>query len=185
MKLSVTLINDDKILIVYQRIHRNCTFSAVFKSLMYEACGRIVNPAYGSLGLFWTGEWARCQAAVDAVLTGTEINAVEPSDWQARGTRGSEHVLVARDIRHVPRDTDVDKGRGRARFKRTGNVIKPKPRVGSVDSAALWKTGSGEEQGSKEGWESDGEETVEASLMNQDVPNRTGEAEVDLQLTLG
>ncbi|XP_074573434.1 LOB domain-containing protein 40-like [Curcuma longa] len=26
---------------------------AVFRSLLYEACGRIVNPIYGSVGLLW------------------------------------------------------------------------------------------------------------------------------------
>lgn len=150
---------------------------------MYEACGRIVNPAYGCLGLFWTGEWARCQAAVDAVLNGSEIKA----DLQVTaGTHGTKHVFPTHDIRHVSRDTDVDQLRGsRARFKKTGTVIKPKARVGSVDSAALWKPGSGHEQGSKEGWESESEETVEASWMSQGEPNRTGEAEVDLELTLG
>ncbi|XP_061360649.1 LOB domain-containing protein 41-like [Gastrolobium bilobum] len=161
---------------------------AVFKSLMYEACGRIANPAYGSLGLFWTGEWARCQAAVDAVLIGSEINVMEPSVWQLTGTRGSEHVLQARGIRHVSRDTDMDQLKGRARFKRTGNVIRPKARVGSVDSSALWKPVSNDEPGNKGGGcvSSGSDETVEASLMNQ---NRMGEGdaevELDLELTLG
>ncbi|OIW16694.1 hypothetical protein TanjilG_28751 [Lupinus angustifolius] len=158
----------------------------VFKSLMYEACGRIVNPVCGSLGLLWTGEWAHCQAAVDAVLNGSEISAVELSDWQV--TPGIKHVFPAHDIRHVSRDTHVDQLRGeRPRFRGTGNVIKPKAQVGSVDSARLWKLGSGltQEQGNKEGWETESEETVEASLMSRDEPSRTGENKVCWELTLG
>ncbi|OIW02352.1 hypothetical protein TanjilG_11248 [Lupinus angustifolius] len=159
---------------------------AVFKSLMYEACGRIVNPAFGSLGLFWTGEWAQCQAAVDAVLNGSEISAVDLSDWQV--TPGSKHVFPAHDIRHVSRDSHVDQLRGgKPRFKRTGNVIKPKARVGSFDSARLWKPASASSHGlrNKEGWETESDQTVEASLMSQDEPSRTAEANVDLELTLG
>ncbi|KAK7275253.1 hypothetical protein RIF29_16363 [Crotalaria pallida] len=164
---------------------------AVFKSLMYEACGRIVNPAYGSLGLLWTGEWARCQAAVDAVLNGSEISAVEFSDLQV--TPGSKHVFPAHDIRHVSKETNLDQQMGRPQFKKTGNVIKPKARVGPVDSTGLWNSGSGSGSGStsgfmhrnKEGWETESDQTVEANLMNQDELNQTGEAKVDLELTLG
>ncbi|CAL0307980.1 unnamed protein product [Lupinus luteus] len=158
----------------------------VFKSLMYEACGRIVNPVFGALGLLWSGEWAQCQAAVDAVLNGSEISALELSDWQV--TPGSKHVFPAHDIRHVSRDSQVNQLRGeRPRFKRTGNVIRPIARVGSIDSAGLWNLGSGssEEQGNKESWETESDETVEAMLMSQDEPSRTGEAEVCLELTLG
>ncbi|GER29886.1 LOB domain-containing protein [Striga asiatica] len=42
----------------------------ILRSLLYEACGRIINPVYGSAGLMRCGEWHRCQAAVDAVLRG-------------------------------------------------------------------------------------------------------------------
>ncbi|KAM7464337.1 hypothetical protein LguiA_032458 [Lonicera macranthoides] len=36
---------------------------AVFRSLLYDACGRIINPIYGSVGLMWSGNWHHCQAA--------------------------------------------------------------------------------------------------------------------------
>lgn len=42
----------------------------LFRSLLYEACGRIVNPTYGSVGLLWSGNWHICQAAVENVLKG-------------------------------------------------------------------------------------------------------------------
>ncbi|KAH9306686.1 hypothetical protein KI387_011090, partial [Taxus chinensis] len=43
---------------------------ALFRSLLYEACGRILNPTYGSVGLLWSGNWALCQAGVDSILRG-------------------------------------------------------------------------------------------------------------------
>ncbi|GLJ14352.1 hypothetical protein SUGI_0231830 [Cryptomeria japonica] len=41
---------------------------ALFKSLLYEACGRTINPVHGAVGLLWTGKWQICQAAVQKVL---------------------------------------------------------------------------------------------------------------------
>eukprot|EP00270_Netrium_digitus_P018728 TRINITY_DN7176_c0_g1_i2.p1 TRINITY_DN7176_c0_g1~~TRINITY_DN7176_c0_g1_i2.p1 ORF type:complete len:570 (+),score=103.39 TRINITY_DN7176_c0_g1_i2:132-1841(+) len=47
---------------------------AVFQSLLYEACGRTINPVYGAAGLLWCGQWNVCQAAVVAVLKGTPLS---------------------------------------------------------------------------------------------------------------
>lgn len=44
--------------------------SALFQSLLFEACGRTVNPVDGAVGLLSTGNWHVCQAAVDTVLSG-------------------------------------------------------------------------------------------------------------------
>lgn len=44
---------------------------AIFRSLLYEACGRMVNPVHGSVGLAWSGNWAECQAGVDSILRGS------------------------------------------------------------------------------------------------------------------
>nr|CDM81125.1 unnamed protein product [Triticum aestivum] len=63
---------------------------ALFRSLLYEACGRMVNPVYGSVGLLWSGQWEACQAAVEAVLKGRPIVRVT-----------SDAPLAACDIRHV------------------------------------------------------------------------------------
>ncbi|WOL10480.1 hypothetical protein Cni_G19237 [Canna indica] len=41
---------------------------AAFRSLLYEACGRSINPVNGATGLLWTGNWQLCQAAVETVL---------------------------------------------------------------------------------------------------------------------
>ncbi|KAA8545782.1 hypothetical protein F0562_020767 [Nyssa sinensis] len=41
---------------------------ALFQSLLFEACGRTVNPVNGAVGLLWTGNWHVCQSAVETVL---------------------------------------------------------------------------------------------------------------------
>ncbi|KAI5084159.1 hypothetical protein GOP47_0000328 [Adiantum capillus-veneris] len=46
---------------------------ALFQSLLYEACGRTVNPVFGAVGLLWSGNWAACQAAVETVLKGGSL----------------------------------------------------------------------------------------------------------------
>ncbi|CAL4943195.1 unnamed protein product [Urochloa decumbens] len=46
---------------------------ALFRSLLYEACGRTISPVSGAIGLMWTGNWDLCQAAADAVLRGESL----------------------------------------------------------------------------------------------------------------
>lgn len=46
---------------------------ALFQSLLFEACGRTVNPVNGAVGLLWTGNWHVCQAAVETVLRGGTV----------------------------------------------------------------------------------------------------------------
>ncbi|WVZ56720.1 hypothetical protein U9M48_007210 [Paspalum notatum var. saurae] len=107
---------------------------AVFRSLLYEACGRIVNPVYGSVGLLWSGQWQACQAAVEAVLKGDPVVQVDASSDAAAappllGPRAPGAGAVAYDIRHVAKDPDaaaaadllrVARG-GRTRFKRAAS----------------------------------------------------------------
>ncbi|KAF8088902.1 hypothetical protein N665_0527s0021 [Sinapis alba] len=49
---------------------------ALFQSLLYEACGRTVNPVNGAVGLLWTGNWSVCQAAVETVLRGGSLRPI-------------------------------------------------------------------------------------------------------------
>lgn len=49
---------------------------ALFQSLLYEACGRTVNPVNGAVGLLWTGNWHICQAAVETVLRGGSLRPI-------------------------------------------------------------------------------------------------------------
>ncbi|KAF3431866.1 hypothetical protein FNV43_RR26602 [Rhamnella rubrinervis] len=88
---------------------------AIFKSLLYEACGRIVDPIYGSLGLLWSGNWSKCQSAVDAVLSGSPITSTQDP------APDPTVPLNACDIRHVARDsTNLNQVKNRIRFKRNG-----------------------------------------------------------------
>ncbi|KAF5748021.1 hypothetical protein HS088_TW05G00753 [Tripterygium wilfordii] len=99
---------------------------AIFRSLLYEACGRIVNPIYGSVGLLWSGSWELCQAAVEAVLKGAPITPINSE----AAANGNEPPLKAYDIRHVSKDensaasNDLHRVKTRCRVKRA--VIKPK-----------------------------------------------------------
>ena len=45
--------------------------AALFQSLLYEACGRTVDPVYGAVGLLWAGKWHLCQEAVQRVVLTT------------------------------------------------------------------------------------------------------------------
>ncbi|KAJ6738787.1 LOB DOMAIN-CONTAINING PROTEIN 40 [Salix koriyanagi] len=98
---------------------------AIFRSLLYEACGRIVNPIYGSVGLMWSGSWPLCQAAVEAVLKGVPITPINSEI--AANAQGPP--LKAYDIRHVSKDENSaasnDANRVRSRC-RVGRVVKPK-----------------------------------------------------------
>ncbi|KAJ8769379.1 hypothetical protein K2173_002583 [Erythroxylum novogranatense] len=65
---------------------------ALFQSLLFEACGRTVNPVNGAVGLLWTGNWQLCQAAVETVLRGGTLRAMpelmtggSPSDEASEG----------------------------------------------------------------------------------------------------
>lgn len=49
---------------------------ALFQSLLYEACGRTVNPVNGAIGMLWTGNWNVCQAAVETVLRGGSLRPI-------------------------------------------------------------------------------------------------------------
>ncbi|MED6160738.1 hypothetical protein PIB30_054172 [Stylosanthes scabra] len=105
---------------------------AIFRSLLYEACGRIVNPIYGSVGLLWSGSWQLCQLAVEAVLKGAPITPINSEVAESgRGPPFKAH----HDIRHVSKAdnnntaTETNKRvKTRSRVKRSadGDVIKPK-----------------------------------------------------------
>ena len=59
-------------------VGRRCRAAALFQSLLYEACGRTINPVYGSAGLLWSGQWHLCEAAVDSVLRGNALQICSP-----------------------------------------------------------------------------------------------------------
>ncbi|KAL2322819.1 hypothetical protein Fmac_027198 [Flemingia macrophylla] len=79
---------------------------ALFQSLLFEACGRTVNPINGAVGLLWTGNWHVCQAAVDTVLRGgtlapmPELMALDAPPSAAETT--SEAEVACADIWRIP-----------------------------------------------------------------------------------
>ncbi|KAM7516297.1 hypothetical protein LguiA_005880 [Lonicera macranthoides] len=115
---------------------------AIFRSLLYEACGRIVNPIYGSVGLLWSGSWQLCQNAVEAVLKGAPITQITSDTAETN----NGPPLKAYDIRHISKDdnlagsTDLHRVRTRCRFKRS--AAKPK-------ASQVWAA-SGDESGHEE-----------------------------------
>ncbi|GFP97415.1 LOB domain-containing protein 41 [Phtheirospermum japonicum] len=89
---------------------------AIFRSLLYEACGRIVNPIQGSVGLVWSGGWHLCQNAVDAVLSGSPITQIVTT----------ENSNVGDGI--IPESTDLLRART-CRFKRSAKLRQRRARV--------------------------------------------------------
>ncbi|KAE8703869.1 LOB domain-containing protein 41 [Hibiscus syriacus] len=186
----------------------------IFRSLLYEACGRIVNPIYGSVGLLWSGSWQLCEDAVEAVLKGAPITPIATED--AADGRGPP--LQAFDIRHVSKEEnsdDVDRVKNRCRVKRTvkrkGNkkVVEEEIRNAEAKTEPRYCSDEGNRSTSHESSLShlselavmDGEsketesmiseETTPASRLFPEEPEFGGKAsegesgEVGLELTLG
>lgn len=103
---------------------------AIFRSLLHESCGRIVNPVYGSAGLVSTESWQLYQAAVEAVLSGSPITQAPLESM----VENSSQLFKACDIHHVskqkgePVGPDVHKVMNRTRFKRSAAKLKSKPK---------------------------------------------------------
>ncbi|KAD4888396.1 hypothetical protein R6Q59_034571 [Mikania micrantha] len=99
---------------------------AIFRSLLYEACGRIVNPIYGSVGLLWSGSWQLCQNAVEAVLQGSPITQIASDTAETN----NGPPFKAFDIRHISKDensagsNELHRVKTRGRFKRSSAKAK-------------------------------------------------------------
>ncbi|KAA8530568.1 hypothetical protein F0562_005277 [Nyssa sinensis] len=181
---------------------------AIFRSLLYEACGRIVNPIYGSVGLLWSGSWPLCQNAVEAVLKGTPIAQIASEAAECK----SGPPFKAYDIRHVAKDdhsagsNDLHRVRTRCRFKRSAVKAKnSRASVGSADesdhevlnpslshesSLSHQSEGAPNVDGECRETESLGSaETAEASLLcrvePESVTKPDDDGEIELELTLG
>ncbi|KAG0487572.1 hypothetical protein HPP92_009667 [Vanilla planifolia] len=159
---------------------------AIFRSLLYEACGRIVNPIYGSAGLLWSGSWHLCQAAVESVLMGVPIDPIPSNDAAAAPPP------KAYDIRHVKSpDSELNKVRKtRKRFKRSAKARSASPE----SSAHHWCFAVPAKEFKREGsaGSAAGEfdsmfsaESAEVSHVSQCEPCQSDEGEVSLELTLG
>ncbi|KAF5791400.1 putative transcription factor AS2-LOB family [Helianthus annuus] len=116
---------------------------AIFRSLLYEACGRIVNPIYGSVGLLWSGSWQLCQNAVEAILQGHPITQIASDTAETN----NGPPFKAYDIRHISKDensagsNELHRVRTRGRFKRSG---------GKGKASRVWIGSREEESGQNE-----------------------------------
>lgn len=93
-----------------------------------------MDPTYGSVGLLSSGNWTKCQSAVEAVLSGSPIAGTEAP------APNSTLPINACDIRHVARDSrNLNEVRKRGRFKRCGSDASDsgRVRVGQDEPGAL------------------------------------------------
>ncbi|XP_078428487.1 LOB domain-containing protein 40-like [Wolffia australiana] len=160
---------------------------AIFRSLLYEACGRIVNPVYGSVGLISSGRWQLCQEAVEAVLCGRRIACALADNSQNPRPR-SAHKALCYDIRHV---ANRSKTSGKGRFKRSRKLVKGTLSNVATESSVLQSSVDEEENGH---WRSQSRERVpgEENEENIDIASHAlgdlateDQREIELELTLG
>ncbi|KAL6953891.1 hypothetical protein U1Q18_044981 [Sarracenia purpurea var. burkii] len=175
----------------------------IFRSLLYEACGRIVNPIYGSVGLLWSGNWALCQNAVDAVLKGAPITQIASEAAACDNGPSSKGY----DIRHVSNGGNpigskaLHRVKTRCRFKKT--VVKAK--TSRVCTAPGYDSGHDElnpstshgsslSHQSERAADAEGESREAESLASADTAEpdsdpqfneAAGDGEFELELTLG
>ncbi|GFY89521.1 LOB domain-containing protein 38 [Actinidia rufa] len=72
-------------------------------SLLFEACGRTVNPVNGAVGLLGTGNWNVCQAAVETVLRGGVLRPIQEFSGEYPAEESDDiDFFVSRDL-HVAR----------------------------------------------------------------------------------
>ncbi|KAF7134228.1 hypothetical protein RHSIM_Rhsim08G0082300 [Rhododendron simsii] len=167
--------------------------TAIFRSLLYEACGRMVNPIYGSVGLLWSGTWSLCHNAVEAVLNGAPITPIASDSAECH----NGPPLKAYDIRHVSKDDnssgskDLHRVRTRCRFKKSAAKPKPSSRKCDVDSGhdELNRSTSHDSSLSHQSEANavGGESREVASIAPRAEPEseRAEDGEVELELTLG
>lgn len=94
---------------------------ALFQSLLFEACGRTVNPVSGAVGLLSSGNWHVCHTAVQTVLSGGVLRPFpavltpildESSDTFSRGACAVQnlHYQSMYYVNDVERSQPLDVG---------------------------------------------------------------------------
>lgn len=165
--------------------------AAIFQSLLYEACGRVVDPIYGSVGLLYSGQWHHCQVAVDAVLKGLPIMQLSPpSDLIVSSDVPSappQQIILPPnfklyDVRHMSPSKDTPTIPA---LVPTRPRLMRRPRNPAFDSDQLSINGGG---GGDEG--EDDQSVEKLSLFSAEstegsIAGQMGESEVELDLTLG
>ncbi|XP_010463667.1 PREDICTED: LOB domain-containing protein 41-like [Camelina sativa] len=166
----------------------------IFRSLLHEACGRIVNPIYGSVGLLWSGNWQLCQDAVEGVMKGEPITEIATD----AATIGQGPPLKSYDIRHNSKDdnsaaaaatgsTDLKQGKTR-RAKRVAALEKQSESDGKSGGGEASHESSLSHQSEvvagHEG-ESKESESNASEVLAFSPPAVQGSGEIKLDLTLG
>ncbi|KAK4785445.1 hypothetical protein SAY86_002134 [Trapa natans] len=160
---------------------------AIFRSLLYEACGRVINPVYGAVGLLWSGNWSQCQDAVDSILKGSSHIMRHPT----LSTSSNQTLPEMRpwDIRHVPKIAaapsatsinDLYKVRSEPRFKLSfprPDETKPETRwlYEMARCESTWKSEPVHKRDSPEGEVTDSGfsvETIETSAATGSASNQ-------------
>ncbi|XP_062098848.1 LOB domain-containing protein 38-like [Humulus lupulus] len=75
---------------------------ALFQSLLFEACGRTVNPVNGAVGLLSSGNWHVCQAAVETILCGGVLRPMQGGLLMQKLDESSDMLAVAGDTSSWP-----------------------------------------------------------------------------------
>jgi len=146
-----------------------------------------VNPVHGSAGLFSTGRWDLCQAAVEAVLSGSPISQLSIDS-------AADHVsslFKACDIRHVAKQergsaSGDHRLKNRKRFKRSAGKPVAKAKVEAAELATESSGGDsvgcgGSKTSRSESSEVGSAETVEDTLTK---PNELSDVGPELMLGL-
>ncbi|KAG6414964.1 hypothetical protein SASPL_122362 [Salvia splendens] len=88
---------------------------ALFQSLLFEACGRTVNPVNGAVGLLWTGNWHVCQSAVETVLRGGVIRPLPEFEEGSTQETNENSLYASRDLNKRLKASDGVEARSRGR----------------------------------------------------------------------
>ncbi|GLJ09148.1 hypothetical protein SUGI_0102650 [Cryptomeria japonica] len=143
---------------------------ALFKSLLYEACGRLSNPIYGAVGLLCSGNWEVCHAGVESILD------------------GSYEANMANQSNIIGQPSELHKINGRGKFKCVNYRKKPK----SKELELLKSIQISSEENDRTKMHQDKCSFQNDFLCNPIInPNvdglyvQNGEGEMDIELTLG
>ncbi|XP_020593604.1 LOB domain-containing protein 39-like [Phalaenopsis equestris] len=86
---------------------------ALFQSLLFESCGRSINPVSGAVGLIWTRKWNLCLEAVETVLRGgtirpiSELPEVRAADDEEVYGMWPKSPLIGNLLSHVKCDLEL------------------------------------------------------------------------------
>ncbi|OMP01852.1 hypothetical protein COLO4_11550 [Corchorus olitorius] len=99
---------------------------ALFQSLLFEACGRTVNPVNGAVGLLWTGNWHVCQAAVETVLRGGTLRPMPELMAPTPASDEASEATCATDMWKLQETATTNLNSNNCRFSNSRSKVSPK-----------------------------------------------------------